>query len=547
MKRWFYQRNEELLKSQVNKTFEDVLWMDDASFRNWIVELRSEVVRIWDELDTPPRIGKIESEVRDSLSQLRSYPVGQFECVDELTGNKDCIRNTSTVANVVNQWFSSMMKTKINFTLDNSKALSIYDHFKNPELLDKMILYSKRHFKRDSFYMYSNRVRMFDKETEVIGEYIKKYFLNEPTAYSWITSYESKRSLYEHEFDYWIEPVFGEDDDSKEYAGYHEKKLRNKPLVLSSSELDKLKMQIPSKCLTNYDSSCSSFYVRVFKLGQKIFPLGLRAFRISYCQYAVNFPPLVAKYLYEKYTEDIKEQERIIVYDPSAGWGGRLLGAMCVENDKRRLHYVGTDPNIDHNTENGRTKYHELADYYNTTTTTVFSNPPHTYQIFQSGSELIQTDKDFNKYKGKVDLVFTSPPYFSKELYSDHPEQSANKFTTYECWVDGFLKPTLETAVAWLSKDRYLLWNISDVYFGEVCLPLEHDSHKILTSLGMEHIETLKLSLSQMQGGGRFDKETGLPTCKHFCKIREVKKGTKAQNRTLWFKYEPIFVYKKVL
>ena len=36
------------------------------------------------------------------------------------------------------------------------------------------------------------------------------------------------------------------------------------------------------------------------------------------------------KYLYERYTEHIKEQDVINIYGPSSGWGGRILGAMSV-------------------------------------------------------------------------------------------------------------------------------------------------------------------------------------------------------------------------
>ena len=386
--------------------------MDDASFRAWIVDLRKEIARIWDDLGTPPRIGKTENEIRQNLSNLRSYQVKDVECKDELTGNNDCIRSTSPVANVVNQWFPSMMKTKINYNIDGSRAVSIYEHFKDPDLLEKMVLYSRRHFKRDSFYMYSNRLREFDQDKTAIGDYLNRYFLKENTAEAWIRSYESKRSLYENQFDYWIEPCFDGDSELEGYAGYRKDVLRNKPILLTKQELESLREIISNKCITNCAGSEELFYIRVFKTGQSIFPLGLRAFRISYCQYAVNFPPLVAKYLYEKYTEHIKTQDRIVVYDPSAGWGGRLLGAMSTENDIRKLHYVGTDPNTEHNTEPGRTKYHELADYYNSVTTTVFSNPPHTYEIFQHGSETIHNNTEFQKYKGSVDLVFTSPPYF---------------------------------------------------------------------------------------------------------------------------------------
>ncbi|MCC6932243.1 MAG: hypothetical protein IT292_03195 [Deltaproteobacteria bacterium] len=56
--------------------------------------------------------------------------------------------------------------------------------------------------------------------------------------------------------------------------------------------------------------------------------------------------------------------KKAIIWDPSAGWGGRILGAMGIHK-QFNVHYIGTDPNTDHSTEGGRTKYHELADFYN--------------------------------------------------------------------------------------------------------------------------------------------------------------------------------------
>ena len=110
------------------------------------------------------------------------------------------------------------------------------------------------------------------------------------------------------------------------------------------------------------------YAIRIYKQGRKVFPAGFKSFRIGYIQPAVNFPPMTAKYLYERFTENIKDQERIVIYDPSSGWGGRILGAMGVRDD-RRIHYVGTDPNPDNFLDDGNgSKYESLADFYNTKT-----------------------------------------------------------------------------------------------------------------------------------------------------------------------------------
>jgi hypothetical protein len=241
--------------------------------------------------------------------------------------------------------------------------------------------------------------------------------------------------------------------------------------------------------------------------------------------------------LYERFTDHIKDQDLIRIYDPSSGWAGRLLGAMSIKDD-RHVMYIGTDPNTDHTTTPGRTKYHEIADFYrnNINKGGLWSDEfAHTQtEIYQLGSEVIGKNKDFQKHKGKLDLVFTSPPYFAKEAYSEDPEQSYKKFGQYEEWREGFLRPTLTTAVEWLRPGRYLLWNIADAVFGGDMLPLEKDSTDILLSLGMKYEYKIMMALAQMPGGNRIDTETGLPKAKNFCKVNGM-----------WLKYEPVFVFYK--
>jgi len=521
--KWFYEKNQYLLEHEVNKKFEDVLWMTNSEFREWIIELRKTVVYAWDELGIPPRVGYNEEEILEQFNKMTSFPVHEFLVRDELTNEMDIVRNTSVIGNAVNQWFPSMMKTRINYTKDVNKGKSIYDFFAKDELLETFLTYASRHFKRDSFYHYSSPARVLD--SSCYGELPVA-----PNAADWIEQFEShyrKQEIY----DYWLESS----DESKEYSGYNEKLKGQKYLYIHNSDVDAL--PIPNKCKTNLNREKSeSCRIRVFKLGQKLFPVGLKAFRVSFCQYAVNFPPLTAKYLYERFTKEIENQDQIVIYDPSSGWGGRLLGALSV-TDKRTVHYIGTDPNTDHNTTKGRTKYHEFADFFNTRTSravgTLFPKT-HSYQIFQHGSEEIHKDPDFQKYKGKIDLIFTSPPYFAKEAYSEDEEQSYKKFSQYDSWREGFLRKTLETCVDYLAPNRYLLWNIADAVFDGDMLPLEQDSIDILLSLGMKYEGKLKMSLAQMPGGNRIDTETGLPKAKNFCKVNGI-----------WLKYEPVFIFRK--
>jgi hypothetical protein len=353
-----------------------------------------------------------------------------------------------------------------------------------------------------------------------IGTHKRKF----KTGDEFVQWFESN-NIRNYGYDYWIESR----DEDDEYTGYNEDLKGAKYLEVTSVE------NIPENCKKNIkDPTSTKLRLRMYKYGQKLFPLGLKAFRVSWCQYAVNFPPLTAKYLYEKFTKHIKNQTRIVVYDPSSGWGGRILGAMSARTGVP-LHYVGTDPNTDHTIDDNSTKYADLANFYNASKNAgvLFKNS-HSFDVYQLGSEVIGEDRRFQEYKGQLDMVFTSPPYFAKEAYSEDPTQSYKKFTGYDAWREGFLRPTLKTAVEWLRNDRYLLWNIADAKFGADMLPLEEDSRKILEELGMQYKGVVKMSLAQMPGGNRLDSETGLPKAKNFCKVNGM-----------WLKYEPIFVFYK--
>ena len=134
----FYEKNNYLLDHEVNKTFEEVLWMTDEEFRQWLRDMRREVVYSWDTLGLPPRVGWDEQSIIDQFNKMSSFNVKDFECYNEETGETDVIRNTSVVGNAANQFFPTMMKTKIVYN-DISKAKSIYDHFVDEDLFAKEI------------------------------------------------------------------------------------------------------------------------------------------------------------------------------------------------------------------------------------------------------------------------------------------------------------------------------------------------------------------------------------------------------------------------
>jgi hypothetical protein len=298
--------------------------------------------------------------------------------------------------------------------------------------------------------------------------------------------------------------------------------------TLSVEEVEKLDDKHKTNLPKKLDGDTYKFLVRDFQLGQKLFPSGIQAFRLGLGQPAVNFPPLTARYLYEKYTEHIS-QDVLNVYDPSAGWGGRILGAM---SSLKRIHYIGTDPNTDNYIDElGKTRYEYVADFFNSEvleTNSFWEEHKNTYHVFQDGSELIGNNPDFQTYKGTLDLVFTSPPYFDREQYSDDSEQSFKAYPAYEDWRNNFLKPTLTTAFEYLKPNRYLLWNIASIKIGaDKFHPLEEDSIFIIESLGGEYKGKLKMLMTTM---------TGLNP-------ENVKNCVKVDGS--YRKYEPIFIFHK--
>ena len=79
------------------------------------------------------------------------------------------------------------------------------------------------------------------------------------------------------------------------------------------------------------------------------------------------------------------------------------------------------------------------------------------------GSETIFSSNKFEKLRGKVHLIFTSPPYFDKEKYSSDPEQSYLKFTDFKSWEYGFLKPVLKNIFDLLRPSGEAWINIADI------------------------------------------------------------------------------------
>lgn len=137
----------------------------------------------------------------------------------------------------------------------------------------------------------------------------------------------------------------------------------------------------------------------------------LRAFKISGIHYGFShFSPFWIKEFIEEY--GIKS-----LYDPCGGWGHRLLGSWDIE-------YIYND--IDKRTVDGVKKIYE--EHRNEKT-----------------KKKVFFNKDASEFspKEEYEAVFTCPPYFNLEEYSDE-ETSTKKYSSYESWINVWWKGVIE-------------------------------------------------------------------------------------------------------
>lgn len=126
-------------------------------------------------------------------------------------------------------------------------------------------------------------------------------------------------------------------------------------------------------------------------------------------------------------------------YDPCAGWGARLMGAAKMDN----VDYYATDVNV------------PLVSKLNDLALHISDHQAFKYDIRLSGAEQLQHD-----WVDKMDLIFTSPPYFDLEDYV-HGEQSI-KNNNYKQWLSNFVEPMLSNNYSYLKPNSFCLMNVNN-------------------------------------------------------------------------------------
>lgn len=188
---------------------------------------------------------------------------------------------------------------------------------------------------------------------------------------------------------------------------------------------------------------------------------------------------------YEIYKLALGNIEKPVVWDPSCGFGARMIGfAAAYPNGT----YIGTDP------------------------------AKQTFEDLRNLSEKLDVKTNLNNTCSEVfdpncelDLVFTSPPYFDKEKYFNENTQCWKKFPNIENWKKMYLLPTLRTAYRRLRAGKLLIINIDEK--------------------NAKHVKDIAISLGFIE-----ERQMNLIIGRdHFSK----KKGIKAK------KSEPILIFKR--
>jgi hypothetical protein len=62
----------------------------------------------------------------------------------------------------------------------------------------------------------------------------------------------------------------------------------------------------------------------------------------------------------------------------------------------------------------------------------------------------------------KFDLVFSSPPFFDLEVYSEEVTDSITQYNSVNAWFNGFLMPSIKKGLEQLENGGYLVLYIAE-------------------------------------------------------------------------------------
>ena len=206
--------------------------------------------------------------------------------------------------------------------------------------------------------------------------------------------------------------------------------------------------------------NCSNFYkdtdsdIKNIKTVLRLSPSGTAA-KVS------NFPYKTMLDVFDKYNVNNN------YYDYSCGWGVRLLASLS-----NNINYFGTDPN------------YELVDSLNELSKDFI-------EITRSNTKAdikpIGSEIKVDNWVGKIGLAFSSPPYFDLEHYNVGNQSIDN--TSYENWINGYWKSTVDNIYDYLIEGGYFLLNMKNIKNHNTL----DDMSEVIDKKGFIFVENLEL------------------------------------------------------
>lgn len=139
-----------------------------------------------------------------------------------------------------------------------------------------------------------------------------------------------------------------------------------------------------------------------------------------------------------------------IVYDSSAGWGDRAIGAALSSSVER---YVGTDPNL-----NLKIGYENIVAFFQQ------HRPDKYIELYHETAENFPLSECFGPPGSNTnpDFIFTSPPFFDYETYAEFTSQSIQTHPTFDVWLRNWLFPVTLRNWEYLQVNGHLVYYIGD-------------------------------------------------------------------------------------
>ena len=198
---------------------------------------------------------------------------------------------------------------------------------------------------------------------------------------------------------------------------------------------------------------------------------------LSWVRKVANFPPKTARDIYRRYFN----RGGLHCLDTSAGFGSRMSAVLLSKNN-----YYGIDPN--------KKLYNKLLEYESWLSKYGFISEEQECKLYNCGSEVL-----IPELVDKIDVVFTSPPYFNLEKYSDDDYSSSKNYNDYDRWVQEFVVPTVRNIYSYLKVGGYAMINIKNISKKQKCFDDFYDAFNSID--GFKFVEIFDIKIKKKQYG----------------------------------------------